>query len=237
MVEVRELSFRILSNFTFSVGSGKVVGIVGRNGSGKTTLLRCLGGYHKYTGSVKVEGVEIKRASSKERFKLVNYLPQSFSYFFPYTVLEFLSVTTGKEREETEEVLEELQIGNLRKRFVNTLSGGESVKVQLARLILSAPKVFLLDEPVAFLDVTVYSLIGKLVEKLQREGKTVFITAHDLSFLYDTCDLFLGMEKGKFVFFGEKGDFLYGIRELFNGFLKVKAFNGEVFIKPKGGES
>ncbi len=237
MVEVRELSFRILSNLTFSVGRGKVVGIVGRNGSGKTTLLRCLGGYHKYTGSVKVEGVEIKRASPKERLKLVNYLPQNFSYAFPYTVFEFLSVTTGKRGQEVEEVLGELQIGSLKGRFVNTLSGGESVKVQIARLLLSAPKVFLLDEPVAFLDVTVYSLIGNLVWKLKGRGKTVFITAHDLSFLYDTCDLFLGMEKGRLIFFGEKMDFIDGMRKLFNGFLKVKEFNGEIFIKPKGGET
>jgi len=237
VVEVRELSFRILSNLTFSVGRGKVVGIVGRNGSGKTTLLRCLGGYHKYTGSVRIEGVEIKRTSSKERFELVNYLPQNFSYAFPYTVFEFLSVTTGRRRQEIEEVLGELQIESLKGRFVNTLSGGESVKVQLARLLLSAPKVFLLDEPVAFLDVTVYSLIGNLVGNLRRRGKTVFITAHDLSFLYDTCDLFLGMEEGRVAFFGGKKDFIYRVREFFKGFLKVREFNGEIFIKPKGGET
>ena len=233
MVEVRELSYGILKEVSFTLEKGRVLGIVGRNGSGKTTLLKCIGSYYSYGGSVKVGGREISEVSPRERFSLVNYLPQNFSYLFPYKVKEFLSITTGKR--EISQVLEKLQIEELEDRFINTLSGGEGVKVQLARLLLSNPKVFLLDEPVAFLDVTVYSLIGSIVSEVRNKGKTILITAHDLSFLHDVCDLFLGIEKGKVVFFGGKEVFIEGIGRVFGNSLVVEEVNGEVFIKPKGG--
>jgi iron complex transport system ATP-binding protein len=233
VVEVESLSFGILKNVSLKVGKGKVIGIVGKNGAGKTTLLKCLGGFFRYRGSVRIEGREVLKVSPEERFRLVNYLPQNFNYYFPLTVFEFLRATTGKGENEIKEKLEYLKIFHLKDRFVNSLSGGERVKVQIARLLISDPKVFLFDEPTAFLDVTVYSEIEKLVLELKGKNRTVFITAHDLSFLYDVCDLFLGIEEGKTVFLGGKEEFLRGIEEIFRGRVLVKEINGEVFIKPK----
>ncbi len=231
MVEVRELSFGILKDVSFTVPEGSVVGVVGKNGAGKTTLLKCLGGFYGYSGSVKVNGKEVRELPPEERVKAVNYLPQDFYHPFPFTVYEFLSSTTGKRDEEIEEVLSHLGISAFRNRLLNGLSGGEKVKVHLSRLLLIDPEVYLLDEPVAYLDVSVVPLIGELVREISKRGKTVFITSHDIGFLYELCQLFVGVREGELRLFGSGGELLRKSREIFDVELKAFDCNGEFFIK------
>ncbi len=233
MVEVEGLRFGILKGISLRVERGRTVGVIGKNGAGKTTFLKCIGGFYKYSGKVRINGKDVLTVSPGERFKLVNYLPQNFNFYFPLTVLEFLKATTGKKKDEIEEKLGYLGIFHLKDRFLGSLSGGESVKVQIARLLISDPEVFLFDEPTAFLDVTVYSELERLVEELKSRNKTVFITAHDLSFLYDVCDLFLGIERGEAIFFEGKEEFANGVERVFGGSVLIKRVGGEVFIKPK----
>ena len=231
MLEVRELSFGILKRVSFTVPEGSVVGVVGKNGAGKTTLLKCLGGFYSYSGSVRVNGREIGELPPEERIKTVNYLPQDFYHPFPFTVYEFLSSTTGKGEKEIEELLSQLGISALRERLLNGLSGGEKVKVHLVRLLLLDPEVYLLDEPVAYLDVSVVPFIGHLVKELSKRGRTVLITSHDIGFLYELCHLFLGLKEGELRLFGSGGELLKKSREIFGVELKAFECNGETFIK------
>ena len=231
MLEVRGLSCGILKEVSFTVPDGKVVGVVGRNGAGKTTLLKCLGGFYRYLGSVKVSGREVRELPPEERVKRVNYLPQDFYHPFPFTVYEFLSSTTGKGGSEVEEVLESLGILKFKERLLNSLSGGEKVKVHIARLLLVDPEVYLLDEPVAYLDVSVVPFIGHLVRELSKRGKTVLITSHDVGFLYSLCNLFLGLREGELSLFGDGRELLRKSREIFGVELKAFECNGETFIK------
>ncbi len=231
MVEVRELSFGILKKVSFSVPDGAVVGVVGKNGAGKTTLLKSLGGFYRYSGTVNVNGREVKELPPEKRVKTINYLPQDFYHPFPFTVYEFLSSTTGRGEKEIEKILATLKVLKLKNRLLNSLSGGEKVKVHLARLLLLDPEVYLLDEPVAYLDVSVVPFIGRLVRELSKGGKTVFITSHDVGFLYDLCDLFLGLREGELHLFGSGGELLQKSREIFGVELKAFECDGEVFIK------
>lgn len=231
MVELRELSFRVLKNVSFSVETGRVVGVVGKNGAGKTTLLKSLGGFYPYSGSVKVNGVEVRELPPSERVKTVNYLPQDFYHPFPFTVYEFLKTTTGKDGKRIDRVLNKLGIFRFKNRLLNSLSGGEKVKVHISRLILIDPEVFLLDEPVAYLDVSVSPFIESLVKELSERGKTVFITSHDLNFLYSLCDSFVGLKNGELSFFGGKEELVKNGRKVFGVELKRISCNGETFIK------
>jgi ABC-type multidrug transport system ATPase subunit len=233
VLEVKELTYRnILKGISFSAQQGQVVGVIGKNGAGKSTLLKCLGGFYSYQGRVELLGRELSSYPLSQRVKLVNYLPQSFSIPFDYTVGELLFLSTGKEP--SPGVLKEFHLEELLNRRFSELSGGEKVKVFLARLKLISPKVYLLDEPSAFLDPSVLSLLYSFVLKLAEEGSLLFVVSHDLSFLYLISTHFLGLKEGELLFFLKKEEALGRLEELFDcSFEFVRAPGGEVLIKPK----
>ncbi len=230
MLEVRELSCRVLKNLSFKVGRGEVVGIVGKNGAGKSTLLKCLGGYLSYRGGVFLKGRELLTYPLKERVKLVNYLPQDFQTPFDYTVGELLYLTTGIR--DYGKALERFGITSLEGRFFSSLSGGEKVKVLLARLYLLKPSLLLLDEPSAFLDLSVTVDLASFVREVAGEGRSVLIVSHDIPFLYSVCSHFIGLKEGELLFFGTGRELLAELPRLFDCPLEVKTIDGELFIKP-----
>ena len=235
MLEVKNLSLRgVLKRVTFSVENGKVACLVGKNGAGKTTLLKCVGGYYRYSGRILLNGEEIKKVPLRKRIKLVNYLPQSIEVLFPYTLKEFLlaSVPFKVDEEAVRRVLKRLRIYHLKDRPFKVLSGGEKVKTLIARLLLIDPEVYLFDEPSAFLDVEVLPTLADIVLELKSKGKIVLITSHDLNFLVDLCDLFLGLKGGELLFCGGREVFLENLEKLYDAELNVFHFAGETFIKP-----
>ncbi len=231
---VKNLSFKnILNGVTFSVKSGEVLAVAGKNGAGKTTLLLSLSGYLKYRGNIQLDGKEVKGIPLKERIKIINYLPQRFELFFPFTAYEFLKASTRKEKLEITEKAETLGIAHLLNREISLLSGGERAKVLLLRILLIDPKVYLLDEPIAFLDIDMLPFIFRLTEDLKKRGKIVLITAHDLSFLADVGDRFLGVVSGEATFYPSKEQFLSALSQIFNTDILITEKNRETFIKPK----
>ena len=237
MLEVRELSFGVLKAVSFRVRKGEVVGVIGKNGSGKSTLLKCLGGYYRYRGEVILNGREIFSYPLSQRVRLVNYLPQSFHLPFEYTVRELLYATTG--RKDFEEALERFGVPHLADRLFESLSGGEKVKVLLARLYLLKPSLLLLDEPSAFLDLSVTVELASFVRQVALEGRSVLVVSHDISFLYSICDAFLGLKRGELLFAGGREELLENLELLFDCPLEVRLLGGELFIKPgikNGGE-
>jgi len=231
VLEVRELSFRILKGISFKVEPGDVVGVVGKNGAGKSTLLKCLGGYYRYRGQVFLKGREFLSYPLNRRVLLVNYLPQELSLPFDYTVREFLWITTGVKG--FEPAVEKFGISALLDRNFNSLSGGEKVKVLLSRLYLLKPSVFLLDEPSAYLDLAVISLLSSFIKEMSYDRKSLLIVSHDVSFLYSVCKKFIGLKDGKLLFFGGKEELVENLETLFDCPLSVKLINGELFIKNK----
>jgi len=226
VLEVRELSVKgLLKGISFEAKGGEVIGVVGKNGAGKSSLLKALGGFYPYGGSVKVEGVEVKRAPLRKRVKLVNYLPQNFSPPAGYTVRELLELSTGRE---IGGALKEFNLEKLEDRPVELLSGGERVKLLLARLKLISPKVYLLDEPSAYLDVAVLSLLEEFIRGVKG---VVVVVSHDIPFLYRLCKKFLGIKEGRELFFGGRGELLKNLEELFDCPLEVREIEGELFIK------
>jgi len=160
-----------------------------------------------------------------------------------YTVLEFLisSIVPLKgifahhsksDIEKIERILEKLQIPHLRDRSLQTLSGGERIKVFIARLLLIDPEIYLFDEPGAFLDVEVLSFLARIIEDLKAKGKIIILTSHDLNFLVDVADEFLALKEGRIIFKGKKEKFIENINFIFDAKLKIIKLNREIFIKP-----
>ena len=247
MLEVRNLFYRgILKDISFRVERGSVIGLAGKNGSGKTTFLKCIGGFLNYSGFVLLDGEDLKKLSSRKRVLKVNYLPQILEISFPYTVFEFLLSSlvplkgffpslADEDIEKVEFYLEKLNIYHLKDRIFSTLSGGERVKVLIARLLLVDPDVYLFDEPGAFLDVEVLPFLAEIVEELKEREKIVIITAHDLNFLLDVADQFVGLKNGKLFFSGGKEEFLENVELLFDTKLRILKSQNEIFIKPYTG--
>ncbi|MGH9196040.1 MAG: metal ABC transporter ATP-binding protein [Acidimicrobiia bacterium] len=169
---------------TLSIYPRDYLGIVGPSGSGKTSLLKTLAGtISPGRGSV----------SRKERLR-VGYVPQveTVNWFFPVTVLEVVLMGGDSrrpvpwparwERKRAEAHLERLGLGDLKRRHIRALSGGQQARVFVARSLMGDPDVLLLDEPTAGVDVATRHEVLHLLHDLNHdEGIAVVITTHDLN--------------------------------------------------------
>jgi len=167
------------------------VGIVGPNGSGKTTLLKIILGLLKPDkGSVEVLGKPPNQA-----VKEIGYMPQltPFSISFPITVEEtVLMGRLGKtskiglfgkvDKELAAESMKAVEIINLRKRSIGSLSGGQLQRVLIARALTCNPEIMILDEPTANVDMKVEKDIFDLLKKLN-EKITIIVVTHDIGFI------------------------------------------------------
>jgi ABC-type Mn2+/Zn2+ transport system ATPase subunit len=173
----------VVVNADLEVRQGDFTGIVGPSGSGKTTLLRAvLGTVRPVAGTVQ-----------RRRELAVGYVPQleTVDWNFPVTVFEavLMARTRGRvlpwagpqERRQVAEVLERLGIGELARRHLRQLSGGQLQRVFIARALLRGPELLLLDEPTSGVDVRTRHDVLHLLADLNADGLSVVLTTHDLN--------------------------------------------------------
>ncbi|SMP11798.1 iron complex transport system ATP-binding protein [Desulfurobacterium pacificum] len=234
MLEVSVEKAGIVSGVEFTLSPGTVLGIAGKNGSGKTTLLKFIAGVFEGKGRIRWKGKDLKELSFRERMKVVNAVPQNFEPNLFYSVYEVVesSSPVRLRKKDIDEVLEKVGLSGFGGRIFAKLSGGEKVRVLIARLLAIDPDVVLFDEPSAFLDPDVAVAVAEIVGELKDRGKVVIVASHDVLFLLDTCDLFLGLKEGREVFWGGRGDFLRSLQLIYDVPLKVAEVDGELFIKP-----
>lgn len=173
----------VLSEISLTVRPGDFTGLVGPSGSGKTTLLRLL------LGAVTPAAGSVRRRPGLR----VGYVPQveTINWNFPVTVFEtvLMAARTGRrwpwpsasERAEVALVLERLGIPDLADRHIRQLSGGQQQRVFIARALLSAPDLLLMDEPTSGVDVRTRHEILHLLSDLHRDGLAIVLTTHDLN--------------------------------------------------------
>ena len=180
----------VLSDVNISVMAGDFVGLLGPSGSGKTTLLRAiLGAVDVYGGEVTVEGASTSRKRPK-----VGYVPQleTIDWNFPVTVRE--AVMMGRTMENAPfpwfnkreknlalEMLERLGIADLADRHIRDLSGGQQQRVFLARALVSSPRLLLMDEPTAGVDIKTRDDVMHLLHELNHHGVTIVMTTHEIN--------------------------------------------------------
>ena len=205
---------QVLRDVNFCLPEG-VTALLGRNGSGKSTLLHCIAGALPFEGSVKLDGKELKGLPAREKAKLLSILPQMLpSPDLPAEEVvgfgrsPYSARLSAKEREEVRSAMQRLGIGELAKRRVSTLSGGEKQKVFLAMLLVQDTPLVLLDEPTTYMDLPFKSVFFSVLQELKEKKKTVLFVSHDLSDGIASSDHVLVLEEGGIRFAGSREECL-----------------------------
>lgn len=245
-ISVENLSFSyderpVLQNVTFSAGEGEVLSVLGANGAGKSTLFRCLlGNLSDYTGSIFVEGKNLRSLSPRKRAKKIAYIPQSHRPTFGYTVLDTALMGTtrhrspflspGKEQEALAwEALARVGAEQLALRDFSCLSGGEQQLVLLARALAQQADILVMDEPASSLDYGNQLRVLQMARELAAEGYTVILSTHDPQQALRFSDRVLALAEGSVVALGEVGEVL--TRDLLRRLYHVET---EFYMTPKG---
>lgn len=192
----------VIPDMSFDAKEGEILGIVGRNGMGKSTLFRALIGMLPVrTGSIKLAGKEISQQPSHKRVSEgVAYVPQG-RMIFPYlTVYENLisGVRGPISHDDVEEVYALFPVlREMKKRKGGNLSGGQQQQLAIGRALMTKPKVLLLDEPTEGIQPSIIKDISKTLREIRDLHKlTILVSEQVLSFVLDTCDALMVIDKG-----------------------------------------
>ena len=179
----------VVNKVSIEVSKGEIVGLLGPNGAGKTTTFYMMVGMIRpNSGKVFLDDEEIThQAMYKRAIMGIGYLPQEASIFRRLSVednimaiLQMIKLTKTERQERLEQLLEDLNIKNLRKSLGFQLSGGERRRTEIARALATNPSFILLDEPFAGVDPIAVEDIMKIVANLKKRGIGVLITDHNV---------------------------------------------------------
>ena len=208
----------VVSDVSFSVDSGEIVGLLGPNGAGKTTCFYITCGLVKSNaGKVFINDHDVTKMPMHQRALLgLGYLPQEPSIFRKLSVednimalLELNKNLDDQSRiDNLEALLDEFKIGHIRTSMGQSLSGGERRRTEIARALALDPKFILLDEPFAGVDPISVSDIQSIIYHLKDRGIGVLITDHNYREMLDTCNHSYVISSGKIIAKGGKDDIL-----------------------------
>jgi ABC-2 type transport system ATP-binding protein len=185
---------KVLHGISFSVGVGRVCGLLGPNGSGKSTTMDILSGLlGPSDGSVKVCGLDVVTQPQEVKAK-VGYLPDNPPLHLEMKVSDFISyvskirgVPKSKQKSYVEKVIEDCDVKDVAHRIIGNLSKGYRQRVALCSALVHQPSVLILDEPTEGLDPNQILLIRNLIKKLSQD-RTVIMSSHILSEVQATCE-------------------------------------------------
>jgi len=202
----------VVQDVSLSVDSGEVVGLLGPNGAGKTTSFYMIVGIIPTdAGRIEIDGTPITSMPMHKRARLgLSYLPQDASVFRRLTVEENIRAVLELQLDEKgaplssarigellESLIDELQIGHIRRNTAISLSGGERRRVEIARALATRPRFILLDEPFAGVDPIAVIEIQRIVHFLKSRNIGVLITDHNVRETLGICDRAYIISEGK----------------------------------------
>jgi lipopolysaccharide export system ATP-binding protein len=181
-------SRRVVDGVDFEVDSGEIVGLLGPNGAGKTTSFRMSCGIiEPDAGKVMLGGVDVTHWPMylRARDGGMGYLAQEQSVFRKLSVennllavMEMLGMDRAARRKRCEELLEQFDIKHIRRSKAMFISGGEKRRLEIARSLISNPKIILLDEPFTGIDPVTINNIQRIIRRLREDGIAILITDH-----------------------------------------------------------
>ncbi|MCM1288004.1 MAG: ATP-binding cassette domain-containing protein [Clostridium sp.] len=181
----------ILHGISFSVKSGRALGLLGRNGAGKTTTIRIIMDvFRANEGEVTLDGEKFVPKSSQ-----IGYLPEERGLYPKKTVTDqmvYLAMLRGKNKKEalesTKKWLTKLDVIEYETRKLDTLSKGNQQKVQLAATLVGEPDIVILDEPFSGLDPVNAQILKDVIRELIAEGRIVIFSSHQMSYVEEFCE-------------------------------------------------
>ncbi len=180
---------KVVKGVNIKVNSGEIVGLLGPNGAGKTTSFYMMVGFIKPTsGKVFIDGKDVTALPMYERSRYgLGYLAQEPTIFRGLSVednllaiIERIEPNKQKQKEKVASLLEEFGLTKLAKQKAWSLSGGEKRRMEIARCMISNPKIILLDEPFVGIDPITVSELRQMIFKLRDKGIGILITDHNV---------------------------------------------------------
>lgn len=200
-----------LKGVSFDIKEGEIFGLLGPNGAGKTTLINTVTTLEKPTsGSVHVFGhdVQTEQNITKRMIGVVHQEIINTGFFDLHEILDFMSGFYGIKNNEKriDFLLEKLGLKVHAEKKIKQLSGGMKRRLMIAKALVHSPKILLLDEPTAGVDVELRESLWKFVEELKKAGVTILLTTHYLEEAEKLCDRIGIINKGELIFCGTPRD-------------------------------
>jgi lipopolysaccharide export system ATP-binding protein len=208
---------KVVDGVNFQVEAGEIVGLLGPNGAGKTTSFRMTCGLvEPDSGRVTLGGHDVTTYPMYQRAQQgMGYLAQESSVFRKLTVennllgvMEMLGMDRAKRKNRCAELLEQFDITRLKKSRADSLSGGERRRLEIARCLVSNPKIILLDEPFTGIDPVTINSIQKIIRDLRERGISILITDHQVRETLQITDRSYVIRAGKVLCHGQPDEVL-----------------------------
>jgi ABC-2 type transport system ATP-binding protein len=217
MIQVEKLGryfghFAALTDVSFEVESGQIVGLLGLNGAGKSTTLKCLAGLlAPSSGSITIDGVNIVNAPTALR-KKIGFLPETSPLYDDMTVTDFIlhvgqlkGMTASAVKANLPKVIKLTHLEGWEDRLISTLSHGYQKRVGIAQTIIHNPSLVILDEPISGLDPAQIVEMREVIRGLSQD-RVIMISSHNLGEISQTCDRLLVLQNGKLIAEGSETD-------------------------------
>ena len=219
-----------LGGVSLRIEPGEFFGLLGPNGAGKSTLIHCTTGLAQPTGgSIEVFGHDAIGDYAAAR-EAVGLAPQELNLDWFLTVEETLDYHAGyfgmpkrERRERTSELLETFSLVDKRKERTRTLSGGMKRRLILARALMHRPRLLILDEPTAGVDIELRLELWHYVQRINQEGTTILLTTHYLEEAEQLCDRIAFINGGQIIAQGTGAELetTYGVESLEDAYLSL----------------
>jgi len=230
LVKTYPTGVEALKSVSLDVAKGEFFGLLGPNGAGKSTLIHCVTGLAQPTsGDIRIFGHDAVDHYEQARLA-VGLAPQDLNLDWFLTVEETLEYHGGyfgmakKDRKErARELLEAFSLTEKRDARTRTLSGGMKRRLILARALMHRPRLLILDEPTAGVDVELRLELWEYVERINAEGTTILLTTHYLEEAEQLCSRIAFINHGEIVALGTSGELAatYGVTSLQDAYLEL----------------
>ena len=218
----------IIKDINFSINSAEIVGLLGPNGAGKTTTFYSIAGLIQPSdGEIFLNDVNITNMPMHLRSRHgISYLPQEASIFQNLSVednilgLAQLSMKHDEGlKDKYNKIIEDFNLSNILTQKGRELSGGQRRRVEIARCLVTMPKIILMDEPFAGIDPIAVEDIKKILNKLVSQGISILITDHNVSAALEICSRGLILSEGKILAEGSTDELIKNtkVREVYLG--------------------
>ncbi len=195
-------TLKAVDHVSFEMRPGEILGLLGPNGAGKTTIISTLVTLEKPTsGEARIFGLDVTEDPERTKM-LTGFVPQELihhGYFDVEEILEFHSGYFGrrKNRDRIDWLLQKLSLWEHRKKKVKQLSGGMKRRLLIAKALVHEPKLLLLDEPTAGVDIELRESLWRFVGELKATGLSILLTTHYIQEAEQLCDRIGILQKGK----------------------------------------
>ncbi len=212
------LKVEALKGVSFDVRPGEIFGLLGPNGAGKTTLISILTTLEKPTsGDARVFGVSVTADPKKTKMQ-IGIVPQEIISTGFFNLEEILIYHSGyygirENRERIHHLLDRLKLMEHKHKMIRQLSGGMKRRMMIAKALVHSPKVLLLDEPTAGVDVELRNQLWEFVRELRSEGVSIVLTTHYLGEAEALCDRVGILSKGELKYVGPTQDIIHKLTQ------------------------